>query len=218
MRILIAEDSAVDSILLRNMVKRTGHDAIVVGDGEAALQALKDHPEIGMALVDICLPGMTGIELVRTIRQDPLTADMPVLFASGVSESETVLQAAALRPDGYILKPFTEPSLVLRRIQQAEKRVKPVVLDEATVKQHTGLGPAGIRELRSQLQERLSQSLTEEGPTPDQALAIRGLAHQLGAQRLLSAMDGQDPGGWGTGGWVRREAQAVLNCLEECAA
>lgn len=217
MRILIAEDTAVDSLLLRNIVRRAGHEVLVAGSGEEALETLAEHPEIGMAIVDIGLPGMNGIELVRTIRERPTTAHLPVLFASGISEAETVRAAAALHPQGYILKPFTEPRKILDRIEKVLADAPRVVDDEDTIGARTGLGAAGVRALLEQLGEALEAWLEGGGGTEESKAGVEGLARQAGAERLLAALrtacDGTSPEDC-----FAFEARAVLNTIRKQAA
>ena len=71
LKILIAEDSPVDSLVLRNLLKRDGYQPVLVNNGKAALRALEADPEIALAIVDMRMPGMDGLELVREMRSRP---------------------------------------------------------------------------------------------------------------------------------------------------
>ncbi len=116
--ILIAEDSPVDALILRNIVEHTGHAAMLVSDGAEALSALKEHPDIQLVLADICMPELDGVALLKAMLADPKTVGIPVVFVTGVDEAEKVREAVSLRPAGYILKPLTEPSQILARIER----------------------------------------------------------------------------------------------------
>ena len=65
LKILVAEDSPVDSLVLRNVLTRDGYQPVLVNDGKAALEAL---PEIALAIVAMRMPEMDGLERVRGMR------------------------------------------------------------------------------------------------------------------------------------------------------
>jgi len=220
MRILIVEDSAVDSLLLRNILSHGGYDPTVVGTGEDALGALESYPEISLVLADINMPGMDGIELLETMRKDPSLSAIPLIFVSGVSETETVHRAAALRPDGYVLKPFTEPSKVLDRVNGVARRAAVVVLEKDAVRVRTGLGPPEVKALFARVSQEVSGVLdVASKPEEEAEQALKKMADQIGAQRLLTALtEEKDAGAWSEGGRIRRELQAVLNCVAVHAA
>ena len=80
LKILIAEDSPVDSLVLRNVLTRDGYEPVLVENGKAALQALEADPDIALAIVDMRMPEMDGLELVREMRSRPELESTPVLF------------------------------------------------------------------------------------------------------------------------------------------
>ena len=219
MRILIVEDSAVDSLILRNILSHSGHAPTVVKSGEEALKELEAHPEIDLVLSDIFMPGMDGIQLLESMRQDPCLAHVPLMFTSGASEAETVHRAAALRPDGYMLKPFTEPSRVLARVEKAVQNAPVVMLDSNAIRSRTGLGSTGVKELLAGVTQEFTHVL-EAATDPGHAVAstLKGLALSLGAERLLKAMDDSAAESWRVGGRIHRELRAVLNCVADSAA
>ena len=77
-----------------------------VEDGEQALEALKKTPA-DLMIADWNLPGMTGIELLRTIRSDAALKDTPFLMVTGTATRNEVLEAAQAGVSGYLLKAFT---------------------------------------------------------------------------------------------------------------
>ncbi len=121
MTILIAEDSPVDALILRNIVERDGHEVVMVTNGAEALVQLKKRPDIALVLADIRMPDLDGVGLMRAMREQPEWADIPVIVVSGVDDEATVKEALSLRPAGYILKPLNEPSRILERIGRAAR-------------------------------------------------------------------------------------------------
>ena len=119
LKILIAEDSPVDSLVLRNVLTRDGYEPVLVENGKAALQALEADPDIALAIVDMRMPEMDGLELVREIRSRPELESTPVLFVTAASDPASIRAALELKTVGYVLKPIREPSRILQLIHQS---------------------------------------------------------------------------------------------------
>jgi PAS domain S-box-containing protein len=83
------------------------------GDGEAALHAvLKRRPDL--VVTDLVMPGINGIELVRTLRSTPSTSTIPILMVSGRAPDELRIMGFELGADSYLPKPYTERELRAR--------------------------------------------------------------------------------------------------------
>ena len=123
LKILVAEDSPVDSLVLRNVLRnvlsRDGYQPVLVNDGKAALEALEADPEIALAIVDMRMPEMDGLELVREMRSRSNLEAMPVIFVTTVSDPATIRDALELKTVGYVLKPIREPSRILQLVHQS---------------------------------------------------------------------------------------------------
>jgi CheY-like chemotaxis protein len=119
LKILIAEDSPVDSLVLRNVLTRDGYEPVLVENGKAALQALEADPDIALAIVDMRMPEMDGLELVREMRSRPELESTPVLFVTAASDPASIRAALELKTVGYVLKPIREPSRILQLIHQS---------------------------------------------------------------------------------------------------
>ena len=119
LKILIAEDSLVDSLVLRNVPTRDGYEPVLVENGKAALQALEADPDIALAIVDMRMPEMDGLELVREMRSRPELESTPELFVTAASDPASIRAALELKTVGYVLKPIREPSRILQLIHQS---------------------------------------------------------------------------------------------------
>jgi CheY-like chemotaxis protein len=97
-RILVVDDEPDQRFLLRRIFERAGHEVIDASNGAAALQAARDSPP-DLVVTDVMMPIMDGAELIRRLRDDPVTAEIPILAASG----DTHLAGAA---DVTIPKPY----------------------------------------------------------------------------------------------------------------
>jgi two-component system KDP operon response regulator KdpE len=109
-RILLVDDEpAVLRALRANLLAR-GYAVTAVGTGEEALQQLSaQHPDL--AILDLMLPGLSGIEVTEAIRQQ---SSIPILVLSARGEEATKVQALDLGADDYLTKPFGIDELLAR--------------------------------------------------------------------------------------------------------
>jgi two-component system copper resistance phosphate regulon response regulator CusR len=121
MRILVAED---DARLRRHLVaalREAGHEVDETGDGITALDLLGNHLH-DAAVLDISMPGMDGVSVIREARDHGCRAVMLLSTARGeVRDKVSGLDAGA---DDYLVKPYSTEEL-LARLRAAERRVKP---------------------------------------------------------------------------------------------
>lgn len=111
-RVVIADDDADIRDLVALAVRRAGLDPVaVVGDGDAALASiLREDPDL--AILDITMPGMTGFEVCRAVREAGTTTDVRiVLLSASVDDSDRAMSLAA-GADYFMAKPFSPKELV----------------------------------------------------------------------------------------------------------
>ena len=101
-RLLIAEDEKNLSMVLEREMARAGHQVTLVHDAEAAIRAARDA-EFDVALLDIMMPGRSGLEVLREVRQHEQPPE--VLMMTGHATVETALQAMKLGAYDYLTKP-----------------------------------------------------------------------------------------------------------------
>jgi len=102
MRLLIAEDEKNLGIVLQKELSRAGFEVTLVHDGAAALNAARES-DFDVALLDVMMPGVSGIEVLRGLRQQEQPPE--VLIITGHATVETALQAMKLGAYDYITKP-----------------------------------------------------------------------------------------------------------------
>jgi len=122
-RILVVEDDRTLRQALVFNLEREGYEAHSAVDGEQALAAVRDGG-LDLILLDLMLPGMSGMEVLRTIRGEGIDTPVVILSAKGGEIDKVVgLKVGA---DDYVAKPFSRPELlarietVLRRERRAE--------------------------------------------------------------------------------------------------
>ena len=111
-KVLVLEDEAnIRSFIVINLC-RAGYEVVEAETGEAALECLKEHPDIGVALMDIMLPGIDGFEVCRRIRATNTRIGIIMLTArSQEMDKVTGLMTGA---DDYVTKPFSPAELIAR--------------------------------------------------------------------------------------------------------
>lgn len=109
-RVLVAEDNAVNRELLRELLEVRGYEVAEACDGQEALQMVEQsRPDI--LLLDLSMPKLDGFGVVRHIRASPGLADLPVLAVTAYAmrgDREEVLRAGF---DGYLSKPIDAAAL-----------------------------------------------------------------------------------------------------------
>jgi response regulator NasT len=109
MRILIAEDETIIRLDLRDLLERAGHEVVAEArDGEEAVAlALEHEPEL--AVMDVKMPKLDGIEAARRIlEQNPI----PIVMLTAYGQDELVGRAIEVGVFGYLVKPFREQDLM----------------------------------------------------------------------------------------------------------
>jgi CheY-like chemotaxis protein len=96
-RILVVDDEPDQRYLLRRIFERAGHEVIDAGNGLAALEAVRDSPP-DLVVTDMMMPIMGGAELIRRLREDPATAAIPILAATGDTHLAHAADAAVPKP------------------------------------------------------------------------------------------------------------------------
>jgi twitching motility two-component system response regulator PilH len=109
--VLVVDDSATDTHLLSEMLKKNGYTVLTAVSGEEAItRAKKDRPDL--ILMDIVMPGMSGFEATRAIAKDPETSSIPIIICS--TKGQETDKAWGLRQGAkdYVVKPITEKMLM----------------------------------------------------------------------------------------------------------
>ena len=112
MRALVIEDSRAMRSILAGILGDVGFEAVLVADAEEALARLdKDH-EFDFALVDWNLPAMSGLELVRAIRELSALEEIRLMMVTTETQLGRVREALEAGADEYIMKPFDREMLL----------------------------------------------------------------------------------------------------------
>ncbi|HEX7768342.1 MAG TPA: response regulator, partial [Nitrospira sp.] len=110
--VLVVEDHEDTACLLRFILERDGYGVTQVRDGLMALKLVETTPPPDLLLLDIMLPSLTGLELLRIVRTTPEWQWIPVILLTGDSRTETMTVAANLGATEYVKKPFAAERLL----------------------------------------------------------------------------------------------------------
>jgi two-component system response regulator MtrA len=107
------EDDILD--LVTTIIERSGHEVVPVRDGAAALAAIHERrPDL--VVLDIAMPQVDGLEVLRRLRSDGQTSELPVLLLSARAQEDDVRLAFATGASAYVKKPFS-PGELSRRVE-----------------------------------------------------------------------------------------------------
>jgi DNA-binding response OmpR family regulator/tetratricopeptide (TPR) repeat protein len=111
-RILLAEDNERLSSMLQSFLESLGHQVLPAGDGNAALAALEAGP-VDLLILDLKLPGTSGVEVLQRVRKTPSLKTLPVIIMTGVYRGGQYAAAAEkLGVKAYLEKPFSREAFL----------------------------------------------------------------------------------------------------------
>ena len=110
-RILVIDDNAHTLLLVRRALQQAGFQVETTTSAEEALVHIQDKGLPHLAIVDINMAGMSGLEFCEKVQQ---FSDLPVIMLTAVEKEETIVQAIELYAEDYMTKPFSPNELVAR--------------------------------------------------------------------------------------------------------
>lgn len=111
MRVVAADDDADILALVRISLERAGFAVECVGDGVRALDAIRADPP-ALAVLDVSMPGLDGLEVTRRLRADPALAGVPVMLLTAAVQEASVEAGMSAGADAHVGKPFSPTELV----------------------------------------------------------------------------------------------------------
>jgi two-component system alkaline phosphatase synthesis response regulator PhoP len=111
--ILVVDDEPRIVEIARDYLQQAGFRALTAGDGDRAL-AIARAERPSLIVLDLMLPGLDGLDVMRALRRDPALADIPVIMLTARVEEADKLVGLELGADDYLTKPFSPRELVAR--------------------------------------------------------------------------------------------------------
>jgi DNA-binding NarL/FixJ family response regulator len=124
-RLLLIDDDPNLILLVKDYLEFRGYEVVTAENGREALEVLEqDIPD--MIICDVMMPEMDGYQLVSTIRQDPKTSWIPVLFLSAKGQSQDRVKGLNIGADVYMVKPF-EPEELVAQVESSLKQASRLI-------------------------------------------------------------------------------------------
>ena len=217
-KILLADDSVTAQNMGKKILSDAGYEVITVSNGSAALKKIAElKPDI--AVLDVYMPGHSGLEVCQQLKANPETANLPVLLTVGKLEPFKSDEALKAKANAFIIKPFEASELlaVIRKIEDANP--KPAAKSKTVSK--------GDR-----FAQAFSPNAVAETPDPDAEVEVTGWKNRIsmpGKKKEEPEPPEEDFSGMGTGfrdiaaapteaSGLRRESPFTADALAENAA
>jgi two-component system, OmpR family, alkaline phosphatase synthesis response regulator PhoP len=127
-RILIVDDEPDIIRLLKYNLEKEGFEVLVANDGIKAIERAGEHPDL--IVLDVMMPKMDGWEVVRRLKRDGRTADIPVIFLTAKASEMDEVVGLELGADDYVVKPISPRKLIARINSRLRRRHSPAEASE----------------------------------------------------------------------------------------
>ena len=124
MKVLVVDDHKMTRTMVKDILKGSGFTEIIQAEnGLLALKSLELEDGIELIVCDWNMPGVTGLEVLRGVRSNEKTKDLPFLMLTAEAYRENVHAAVEAGVDDYIVKPFTA-NVLIEKVENVLKRKK----------------------------------------------------------------------------------------------
>ncbi|MFQ3237113.1 MAG: two-component system phosphate regulon response regulator PhoB [Paraglaciecola sp.] len=127
-RVLLVEDEAPIREMLKFVLEQSGYETLEAEDFDIALEMVVE-PYPDLILLDWMLPGGSGVQLAKRLKQHEFTRDIPIIMVTARGEEEDKVRGLDSGADDYVTKPFSPKELVAR-IKAVIRRVTPTLSEE----------------------------------------------------------------------------------------
>ena len=127
-RLLVVDDNELNLEMLSRRLRTHGYEVSVARDGAEALRAI-GRGGVDAVLLDVVMPVLSGLDVLRSIRQGRSAADLPVIMTTAQGESGKIVEALSLGANDYVTKPLDFPVVLARleahiRLKEAKRKVE----------------------------------------------------------------------------------------------
>ena len=187
--VLLIEDDDAQRFVASFALKKAGHEVREAADGPQGVAAAREmHPDV--VVCDVMMPGMTGYEVLATLRADPALAHVPFILLTAMSDRKHMRQGMTAGADDYLTKPYRPDELcdaivavLARREVQKEAFLSSVsgMVESALEEQKEALGRQYESQLQREINARWTQAQAASDLRYDKAIVL--LADLLGGDR-----------------------------------
>lgn len=204
MKILIADDDNVSRTLMVDILSsaQAGYDLLTVEDGGKAWEALEANPDIKLAIIDLSMPNVNGLEWLDRTRADARFSQLPVIVCTGSTDRATVANVAARGVRDFLVKPFTRTTVLEKvwHVCRPSATQMPVLRDLSAARQRFEIDRDVHRELLAHF-VRVADMWATDARRATEYPRVRGLAIRAGNLKQML-------GGLGAGALAGRFQEA----------
>ncbi len=113
--LLVIDDEPFIGRIVRLEFEQRPYDVSVAHDGDEGLAFLRAHPDVDLVLLDVHMPGKSGLEVLAEVQADPRLRKVPVIVLTAAGQRTTAQRAAELGARAFLTKPFS-PKKLARRV------------------------------------------------------------------------------------------------------
>ena len=117
-KIILIEDDVFIHALYTETLKSAVYNVVSALDGQAGLELIKKNTDAKLILLDIMLPKLNGIDVLREIKKDPTTKNMSVIILTNLSDDAIIKDALKLGANAYLVKVDYTPQQVIEMVNQ----------------------------------------------------------------------------------------------------
>jgi len=118
LKFLVVDDSVTMRRIVLNSLKGLGYSQFLeAGDGKEAIDVLNANDSISFVITDWNMPNVSGLDLVKAIRQHPKYSTIPILMVTTRGVKDDIMEALHAKVNNYVIKPFT-PQILKEKIEQ----------------------------------------------------------------------------------------------------
>jgi DNA-binding response OmpR family regulator len=121
-RVLIADDDAITRAVARSVLLGNGYRVSEAVDGQDAIDQLERLPDVSLVVLDLAMPRMSGMDVLRRLRASIATATLPVIVLTGATDSQSEVDLMDAGADDYVRKPLA-PERFVSRVRAALRRL-----------------------------------------------------------------------------------------------
>lgn len=182
--VLVVDDMPANRSVLCRQLELHDYGAMSVDSGEAALDLISKSPP-DIVLLDYMMPNMNGIEVLKRLRADPSTADLPVIMVTARAENQATVEALEAGADDYVTKPI-DFSVLRARIEshlQKQGNATDLRRSNAALDEKVTVRSLVLADLQTELEEEIKQRRVLEEKVKELS-AVAGHPQLKGSQEL----------------------------------